>query len=197
MYLIDSHTHVYLPEFADDRKVVVERAREQGVELMFLPAIDSSTHDVMMEVERLFPQCRAMMGLHPCSVKPDYNRELDIIKDHLSKRNFIAIGEIGLDFYWDKTHVKQQFEAFHQQIELALSHALPIVIHSRNAVDECIEVVSGYPGLKGVFHCFSGNVDQARKILDLDFLLGIGGVVTFKNSGLDKVIEITGIDRVI
>lgn len=197
MYLIDSHTHVYLPEFADDRQEVMERAREQGVEMMFLPAIDSSTHDVMMEMERVFPQCRAMIGLHPCSVKPDYDRELNIIKDHLSIRNFIAIGEIGLDFYWDKTHVKQQYEAFHQQIELALNHDLPIVIHSRNAVDECIDVVSGYPGLKGVFHCFSGNVDQARKILDLDFMLGIGGVVTFKNSGLDKVIEITGIDRVI
>ena len=197
MYLIDSHSHVYLPEFADDRQEVMEKAREQGVEMMFLPAIDSSTHDVMMEMERVFPQCRAMIGLHPCSVKPDYDRELNIIKDHLSIRNFIAIGEIGLDFYWDKTHVKQQYEAFHQQIELALNHDLPIVIHSRNAVDECIDVVSGYPGLKGVFHCFSGNVDQARKILDLDFMLGIGGVVTFKNSGLDKVIEITGIDRVI
>lgn len=197
MYLIDSHTHVYLPEFADDRQEVMEKAREQGVEMMFLPAIDSSTHDVMMEMERVFPQCRAMIGLHPCSVKPDYDRELNIIKDHLSIRNFIAIGEIGLDFYWDKTHVKQQYEAFHQQIELALNHDLPIVIHSRNAVDECIDVVSDYPGLKGVFHCFSGNVDQARKILDLDFMLGIGGVVTFKNSGLDKVIEITGIDRVI
>jgi TatD DNase family protein len=197
MYLIDTHTHIYLPEFDDDRKEMIERAKVAGVPTMLLPAIDSSTHEAMLQTENDFPGCCAMMGLHPCSVNTDYEKELDVISDYLQKRKFIAIGEIGLDFYWDKTFTDQQYAAFHQQIVLALQYDLPIVIHSRNATDECIEVVKQYPSVRGVFHCFSGNQEQAEKLIDIGFMMGIGGVLTFKNSGLDKVINAVGIQNVI
>jgi TatD DNase family protein len=195
--LIDTHAHIYLPEFDDDREKVIAMATEAGVAGIYLPAIDSSTHERMLETEKDFPVCRSMMGLHPCSVKEDFSKEIEIVKDYLAKRRFIAVGEIGLDFYWDKTFSSQQYSAFEQQIVLALEHQLPIVIHSRNAIDECIEVVAKYPGLRGVFHCFSGTVEQANKIIDLKFMLGIGGVVTFKNGGLDKVIPQIGLSSVI
>ena len=197
MYLIDTHTHIYLPEFDDDRKEMIERAKAAGVSTMLLPAIDSSTHKAMLQTENDFPGCCAMIGLHPCSLNTDYEKELDVIRDYLHKRKFIAIGEIGLDFYWDKTFTDQQYAAFHQQIVLALQYDLPIVIHSRNATDECIEVVKQYPSVRGVFHCFSGNQEQAEKLIDIGFMMGIGGVLTFKNSGLDKVINAVGIQNVI
>ena len=197
MYLIDTHTHIYLPEFQDDRDLVLSRATDAGVKQMLLPAIDASTHEIMLEVESSHAACQAMIGLHPCSVTQDYEHEIEVIGNYLSKRKFIAIGEIGLDFYWDKTFVLQQYEAFHRQIDIALLHDLPIAIHSRNATEECIEVIERYPGLKGVFHCFSGNEEQARKIIDKGFFLGIGGVVTFKNAGVDKVMEKIGLDAVI
>lgn len=196
-YLIDTHAHIYLPEFDDDRKQVIESALAAGVKNIYLPAIDSSTHEKMLHTESEYPFCKSMIGLHPCSVKENFSNEIEIIKDYLSHRKFIAIGEIGLDFYWDKTFTKQQYEAFHQQIELALQYNLPIVIHSRNAIDECIDVVAQYPELRGVFHCFSGNEQQAKKIIDLHFLLGIGGVATFKNGGLDKVIPQIGLTSLI
>jgi TatD DNase family protein len=197
MYLIDSHAHIYLPEFDSDREFLINEAKETGVDKIFMPAIDSATHKKMLEIERIFPSCLSMMGLHPCSVKEDFEKELQIIEEYLSKRNFIAVGEIGLDFYWDVSFKEQQYKAFHHQIALALQYDVPIVIHSRNAVDECIEVVKGYSELKGVFHCFSGNADQAKKIIDLNFMLGIGGVVTFKNAGLDKVLQEVGIENII
>jgi len=197
MYLIDTHAHIYLPEFDLERKVFLKRALEAGIGKVFMPAIDSSTHEKMLAVALDFPICLPMMGLHPCSVKEDFESELLVIERYFSAREFIAVGEIGLDFYWDLSFKEQQYKAFHWQIQRALENDLPIVIHSRNAVDECIEVVSQYPALKGVFHCFSGNEIQARKIIDLQFMLGIGGVVTFKNSGLDKVIEQIGLDHVI
>lgn len=197
MYFIDTHTHIYLPEFEEDRSEMMQRAKENHVEITIMPAIDSSTHDAMLQVESAFNNCYSMIGLHPCSVNQDYEKEVKIIEAYLSKRKFVAIGEIGLDFYWDKTFTKQQYEAFHGQIEIALRNELPVVIHSRNAIDECIEVVKQHPGVKGVFHCFSGNEEQAKKIMELDFMLGIGGVVTFKNSGLDNVIEKIGLSNVI
>lgn len=197
MYLVDTHTHIYLPEFDEDRAAMIERARDNKINIMIMPAIDSSTHEAMMEVERDYEGCLSMIGLHPCSVNQNFEQELAAVKLYLGQRRFVAIGEIGLDFYWDKTFTKEQYEAFHQQIELALAYNLPIVIHSRNAIDESINVVKQHPGVRGVFHCFSGNTEQARKIMDLDFMLGIGGVVTFKNSGLDKVIEQVGLDKVI
>jgi TatD DNase family protein len=197
MYFIDTHTHIYLPEFADDIDAVMQRAKRANVEITIMPAIDATTHDAMIAMEAAYPHCYSMIGLHPCSVNQDYGKELDVVKQYLDKRKFIAIGEIGLDFYWDKTFTKQQYEAFHQQIEIAMQHDLPIVIHSRNAIDECIDVVAEHQGVKGVFHCFSGNEEQAKRIIDLDFMLGIGGVVSFKNAGLDKVIEKIGLDHVI
>lgn len=197
MHFIDTHTHIYLPEFDSDRELVIQKARGAGISEFYLPAIDSTTHEKMLEVEGQLEGCRAMMGLHPCSVKENYEEELRIVQDYLDKRKFIAIGEIGLDFYWDKSFSKQQYEAFHRQISFALEKALPIVIHSREAVDACIEVVSGYPGLRGVFHCFSGSYEQAARIMDLGFFLGIGGVVSFKNSGLDRVVEQAGLSQVI
>jgi TatD DNase family protein len=138
-----------------------------------------------------------MIGLHPCSVKENYEEELKVIDKYIRQRNFIAIGEIGLDFYWDVSFREQQFDAFHRQIKTAIENNIPIAIHSRNAINECIEVVQQYPGLRGVFHCFTGDVQQARQIIDCNFMLGIGGVVTFKNAGLDKVIKEIGMNNVI
>ena len=195
--MIDTHSHIYLPEFDSDLELVLERARSAGIKNILMPAIDSTTHDKMMRVEQNNSDCLAMIGLHPCSVNQDYQVEIQTIKDFIDKRKFIAIGEIGLDFYWDRSFTEQQYAAFHEQIKLALQYNLPIVIHSRNAIDECIEVVFQYPQLKGVFHCFSGSLEQARKITSVGFMLGIGGVVTFKNAGLDKIIEQIGIDHVI
>ena len=196
-FLIDTHAHIYLPEFDVDREKVTETAKEAGVVAIYLPAIDSSTHHKMLQTEVQYPICNSMMGLHPCSVKEDYAKEIEVVKNYLKQRDFIAIGEIGLDFYWDKTFLQQQYDAFHQQIEFAQEYHLPIAIHSRNAIDECIEVVTQYPKLRGVFHCFSGNIEQAKKIIDLNFLLGIGGVVSFKNAGLDKVIQQIGLSSII
>jgi TatD DNase family protein len=197
MYFIDTHTHIYLPEFDGDRDEMMHRTKEANVEITIMPAIDSATHNAMFTMESTYENCYSMIGLHPCSVDQHYEKELNIVNEYLSKRKFIAIGEIGLDFYWDKSFTSQQYEAFHQQIEIALLHDLPIVIHSRNAIDECIEVVKEHKGIKGVFHCFSGSEEQAKKIIDLDFMLGIGGVVSFKNAGLDKVIEKIGLNNVI
>jgi TatD DNase family protein len=196
-FLIDTHAHIYLPQFDTDKAAIISNAEAAGVKAVFLPAIDSFSHEAMLQTEAAYPLCKSMMGLHPCSVKEDYHKEIDVAKNYLAQKNFIAIGEIGLDFYWDKTFVKQQYEAFHQQIELALTYNLPIVIHSRNAIDECIEVVAQYSDVSGVFHCFSGNLQQAEKIIDLNFMLGIGGVVTFKNGGLDKVLPHIGLLHVV
>ena len=192
MILIDSHAHIYLKEFDDDRDQMMGRAREAGVQEILMPAIDSSTHNMMLGVEKTYPGlCRSMMGLHPCSVGENYLKELETVSQYLKNQKFVAVGEIGLDFYWDLSFKKQQYETFHQQLDLALQYNLPVSIHSRKATDECIEVIRQHQtgNLKGVFHCFSGNADQARQLLELGFYLGIGGVLTFKNSGLDAVIR--------
>ena len=200
MNLIDTHAHIYLEEFDEDLHQVIENAEKEGVNKVLMPAIDSTTHSKMIKAANEFPKtCEAMMGLHPCSVKNNYKDELELAKDHLGKSGFVAIGEIGLDFYWDLTYKTEQYDTFHQQIEWALQYDLPIVIHSRNSIDECIQVVSEHQKgkLRGVFHCFSGNIAQAKKIIELDFYLGIGGVVTFKNSGLDKVMEQLTLDKIV
>lgn len=195
--MIDTHAHIYLPEFDADRAEIITAARQAGIEKILMPAIDSHTHAAMLQVEKEYEGCIAMMGLHPCSVTMDYKKELSEIEERMAERSFIAVGEIGLDFYWDKTFTEQQYAAFRYQAELALRHNIPIVIHSRNAIDECIGVVKEYPGLRGVFHCFSGDSRQAEEIMSTGFYLGIGGVVTFKNSGLDKVMEKIGLAQVI
>lgn len=200
MNLIDTHSHIYTSEFDTDRPQMLERAEKEGVSKIFLPAIDSGSHGQMLRLEEENPgRCFSMMGIHPCSVKENFKEELQIARQFLEKRPFKAVGEIGLDFYWDKTFTDQQYAAFHEQIEWALAFELPIVIHSRNSTDECIEVVASHQQgkLRGVFHCFSGDVMQARKAVDLGFYLGIGGVVTFKNSGLDKVVEQMGLEHLV
>ena len=191
MIFTDTHTHLYLNAFDDDRANVVKNAIEQGVKYMLLPNIDSSSIDPMFELCKAFPEnCFPMMGLHPTSVKENYKEELEIISGWFEKQNFIAVGEIGIDLYWDQSFQKQQQEAFRFQIDLALKNEIPIVIHSRDSFDEIFNVLEDYrgSGLKGVFHCFTGSLEQANKAIDLGFYLGIGGVLTFKNSGLDKVI---------
>jgi TatD DNase family protein len=197
MMLIDTHSHIYLSEFNLDREKILERAQNEGVSAILLPAIDSSTHEQMLELEPNSKGiCHSMMGLHPCSVKENYQEELENARVYFDKRPFKAVGETGLDFYWDKTFITEQYQAFEEQIRWALEFDIPVVIHSRNSIDECIKVVAQFQEgkLKGVFHCFSGNTEQAKQIVDLGFFLGIGGVITYKNSGLDKVME--GIDLV-
>ena len=195
MQLIDTHAHIYLPDFDADRDEMLRHAAKQGITHIFMPAIDNQTHRAMLQAED--KQCRAMMGLHPCSVNEHYASELDTVFDYLSQRAFAAVGEIGLDFYWDKTFMAQQYDAFERQVAWAIDFGLPVVIHSRNATDECIAVVRKFPGVRGIFHCFSGTISQAETITGLGLLLGIGGVVTYKNAGLDKVISALGINQVV
>jgi TatD DNase family protein len=200
MVLIDTHAHIYSEEFDADRNEAITKAWSNGVQKILMPAIDSSSHGSMMQLEEVHPgKCIAMMGLHPCYVKDNYEQELSLVEEWLGKRKFVAVGEIGLDFYWDLSFKDQQYIAFHRQVELALKYDLPIVIHSRNSIDECIELIRGHQagGLRGVFHCFSGNLQQAQQIVGLGFYLGIGGVLSFKNSGLDKVLAEMDLERVV
>lgn len=190
--IIDTHTHLYLEEFNADRQQVMKKAMAAGIERFYLPNIDSSSITSMLQLEKDYPgNCFAMMGLHPCSVNEKVEEELRIVEEWLGKRKFCAIGEIGIDLYWDKTFFEQQKMAFRKQIDWALQYSYPIVIHCRDAFDEIYEILASYKTLpKGIFHCFSGTLEQANKIIALNtFKLGIGGVVTFKNAGLDKVVE--------
>jgi TatD DNase family protein len=192
MNLIDTHTHLYLKEFSADINEVIERAEKEGVNKFFLPAIDSSETTAMFELEKEFPgKCFAMAGLHPCSVKENYQQELSKTEKLLNERKFAAIGETGLDFYWDTTFVKEQYESLQIQVKWALRYNLPLVLHTRNAMQETIDVVKTYNGvgLKGIFHCFSGTLKNAKDIIEIDFYLGIGGVITYKNSGLAEIIK--------
>lgn len=192
MILTDTHTHLYLNAFDDDRHSVIENAIEQDIRYMLLPNIDSGSVKPMLDACAKFPEnCFPMMGLHPTSVKENYKEELKNIEEQFAKRNFIAVGEIGIDLFWDKSFQKQQEEAFRFQINLALEKNMPIVIHSRESFDEIFTVLEDYrgSGLTGVFHCFTGTLEQASLAIELGFYLGIGGVVTFKNSGLDKIVE--------
>lgn len=200
MNLIDTHCHLYLPEFDADRAAMIQRARQAGVSAFYLPGIDSSVIDAMLHLEAAWPQtCFPMMGLHPCSVRENYREELSIIERWWQKRRFAAIGEIGLDFYWDKTYIKEQYEAFRLQMELALQHSTPIVIHSRNAMEECVDTVRPFAarGLTGIFHCFGDSLEMANEIISLGFFLGIGGVATYKKSGLAEVLPHIPLERIV
>ena len=190
-FYIDTHAHIYHEDFINDRLDMLHRCEEQQVSRIFMPNVDHASIDGMMELESRFPnQCTAMMGLHPCSVKKDFERELYIVEDWLSKRKFSALGEIGTDLFWDKTFWDQQQEAFLIQVNWAKQYSLPIIIHCRESIDETIALVENQQDgkLTGIFHCFSGNAEQAERITKLGFYLGIGGVATFKNGGLDKVL---------
>jgi TatD DNase family protein len=205
MSLIDTHTHIYLSDFDHDIDAVLDRAYRNGIEKIFLPAIDSETHDRLLALSQQHavsgerPVIYPMMGVHPCSIKENYQEELDIALQHLdSGTKYYAIGEIGLDFHWDVTYREQQHVAFEIQIRWAIDRGLPIVIHSRKSTYECIEVVKKYKGkVSGIFHCFSGSVEEAREIIKLGFYLGIGGVATYKNSGLREVLPEIGLSQVV
>lgn len=200
MTVVDTHCHLYAEEFAGDIRQVILNARQEGVQQFYLPNIDSTSIAAMLRLEAEYPGvCVAMMGLHPCSVKENYREELNTVESWLRERNFAAVGEIGLDFYWDRTYEQQQYEAFRRQIEWALQYHLPVVIHSRESMAACIEVVSGFAGsgLKGIFHCFGGSVEEAEKIIALGFYLGIGGVLTFKKSGLTETLKYIDLDHIV
>lgn len=200
MQLIDTHTHLYGKQFDGDRKEMVQRALDAGIEKMFLPNIDQHSIASMLALEAAFPDhCFAMMGLHPGSVNAEYKAELAIVREWLDRRPFCAIGEMGIDLYWDKTFIKEQQDAFLTQCEWAKEFGIPIVIHSREATDLTIDLVQEVKDerLQGIFHCFTGTVEQAEKIMELNFYLGIGGVLTYPKSGLDKVLEAITLDYVV
>ncbi len=189
--MIDTHAHIYLKEFRDDLDEIISHSQSIGISKIYMPNIDCTTIDDMLEVESRYPDyCIPMMGLHPGSVKENFEKDLYVIEEWLSKRPFAAVGEIGIDLYWDKTFEEFQKEAFRYQIGLAKHHHLPIVIHNRNAFEETYSIVNQLNDdlLYGIFHCFTGSVAEAEKIVNLGFHLGIGGVVTYKNGGLDKVL---------
>lgn len=192
MQFIDTHAHVYAPELTTDIELVIKNAISTGIEKILMPAIDSASLEAMLKVEQQFPNhCIAMMGLHPCYVKENYKEELALVETWLAKRKFIAIGEIGLDYYWDKTFAKEQQLVFETQMQWALDMQLPIVIHTRNAMGETIELVKPFAkkGLRGVFHCFSGSKESAEQIIGMDFHLGLGGVLTYKNAGVAEAVK--------
>ena len=200
MILTDTHTHLYSKEFDADREEAIKKAIEKGITRFFIPAIDSSHTLSMYELETQFPDnVFLMMGLHPTSVKENFEEELKHIETQFEERDFYAVGEIGIDLYWDKTLLKEQQVAFKRQIRLAKSKNLPIVIHCRDAFDEVFEVLESEKGedLFGIFHCFTGNKEQALKAISYNMKLGIGGVVTFKNGGLDKFLAEIPIEHIV
>lgn len=192
MNLIDTHTHMFSSQFDEDREQIVKECIESGIETLLLPNINSETIDAMWNLCDLFPKnCFPMIGLHPCDVKEDYQKELDIVLQELKNRKYVAVGEIGIDLHWDKTTLDIQKKAFDQQIKWAIEFDLPIAIHIRESFEEVFEVLEQniHPKLRGVFHCFTGTIEQAQRAISMGFMLGVGGVVTFKNSGVDKVLE--------
>lgn len=189
--MIDTHAHIYSNKFEGDRAEMLQKTFDSGVHKIFMPNIDRESIEGMLALEAEYPdQCYAMMGLHPCSVKEDFEQELAIVEEWLQKRAFVAVGEMGLDLYWDKTFFEQQKEAFRIQAAWAKQYKKPLVIHTRNSMTETIELLEELKedDLFGIVHCFGGTLEEANRIIELGFLLGIGGVATFKNGGLDKVL---------
>ena len=199
--MIDTHTHLYSEEFDEDRAEMIQRALNKGVTEFYLPAIDSESHEKMLQLEAEYPQqIFAMMGLHPCYVKPEtWEKELEIVENYLNQRTFPAIGEIGIDLYWDKTTLDIQIKAFEKQIDWAIEKDLPIVIHTRESFEETFEVLERkkHPKLRGIFHCFSGTLEQAKHAIDLGFVLGIGGVVTFENGKIDQFLHEIPLNKIV
>lgn len=198
--MIDTHTHLYLDHFKDDIDDVVQRAISVGVEKFYLPSISSKYNKSMHDLESKFPdRVFCMIGLHPCYVDKNFELEIEFVKEQIKSHSYKAIGEIGIDLFHEKKYFKQQIIAFEEQIKLALEYDLPIVIHSRESFDEIFEVLKKYKSdkLRGIFHCFTGNEDQAKKIIDLNFFLGIGGVVTFKNGKISEFLSSIPLDRIV
>ncbi len=200
MELIDTHCHLYTAVFTDDIDDVIERAKLAGVVKFYLPAIDSESEAALLNLEKNYPGiCSAMQGLHPCSVKADFEDALKHVEKTLAERQYSAIGETGLDFYWDRNFEKEQFFAFNKQIEWALQYDLPIIIHSRDSIDQTIECIRQKQNgrLRGIFHCFNEDEKSAQKIVELGFFIGIGGTVTYKNSRLPEALKNIAIEHMV
>jgi TatD DNase family protein len=200
MQFTDTHTHLYLEEFDPDRDQVILNAVEEGVEYLFLPNIDSASLEGMLALQKKFPEhCYPMIGLHPTSVKTNFQQELDVVKRELSdpETRYYAIGEVGIDLYWSREFEGFQHLAFGIQLDLAIKYNLPVVIHTRNSFEQAVDVIEEKqnPSIHGIFHCFGGSVAQAEKAISLGFKLGIGGILTYKNSGLQKVVENFGLEH--
>lgn len=198
--MIDTHAHIYDEQFKEDIPHVLERAQQIGIEKIVMPNIDHQSVEGMMELEEKYAGfCYATMGLHPCSVKKDFEKELYLVEEWLSKREFVAIGEMGTDLYWDKTFIDEQIEAFKIQVAWAKHYKKPIIIHCRESLDLTIDLVEELKSeeLKGIFHCFNGSIEQAERIKELGFYLGLGGVSTFKNSGMSEVIPALDLDQIV
>ena len=198
--LIDTHTHLYLEEFDKDRDEVVKRAIDSGVGKLFLPNIEVDSIEKMLHLAQKYPGiCFPMMGLHPGSVKENFKVELGKMESYLKKENFIAIGEIGIDLYWDKTFIKEQEKAFEMQLEWAKEYSLPVVIHARDSFQEIFTILDNVfkSGMRGVFHSFTGSMEDAEKIKEYDFYYGINGIATYKNSELPEIIKILPLDRIL
>lgn len=192
MQFIDTHSHIYLPEFDSDRDAAVDRAVKSGVRAILMPNIDAGSLDSMLDTEKRYSGiCFSMLGLHPTSVKEDYLKQLDELENSFSAHKYIAVGEIGIDLYWDKTFIREQIIAFRRQLAFSLDVKLPVVIHSRESFPEVFAVLDEFAGrgLKGIMHAFSGTADDASRAVKMGLKLGIGGIVTFKNSGLDKALS--------
>ena len=207
MILTDTHIHLYATEFDIDRDLLIGEAEAKGVRRFFLPNIDSTSVEALLSLEKKYPgHCFAMMGLHPCSVNENWEKEMTMVESLFARAEtrFVAVGEIGIDLYWDKTFVKEQEEVFRRQLNLARQYNLPVVIHSRESFEEIYAILvddnqktENEKPSRGIFHCFTGTLDQANRAIALGFNLGIGGVVTFKNSGLDKVIEEISLEHLV
>lgn len=198
--LIDTHCHLYLEEFAGDLDAVMRRAADEGVSRIYMPCIDSSHLPGMLELQKTHKDvCYSMLGLHPCYVRDNYRDELDNMRKAIEQNQFVAIGEIGLDYYWHRSWDDQQMVCFKEQIALARTYGLPIVIHSRSSMDATIDVLKEEKaqGVSGIFHCFSGNYENAVDIIDCGLYLGIGGVVTYKNAGVAEVVAKVPLEHIV
>ena len=200
MLYIDTHSHLYLEHFNADRDQVIANAIEKGIHKILLPNIDTGSIESLHQLSEAYSEvCFPMMGLHPTSVKNDYRDDFEIIRKEMKTGNYIAVGEIGIDLYWDKTRLREQSLVFEQELDMALEVNKPVVIHSRESFDEIFEILEKYKrsGIKGIFHAFSGTTGQAFQAIEMGFLLGIGGIVTYKNSGLGKVIQEIDLNHIV
>jgi len=197
--MIETHAHLYVDKFDEDRQEMMERAEEAGVKRFYMPNIDHESIEPMLEVEEKFSNTIATMGVHPCSVEKHFEKQLYEVEDWLNKRKFAAVGEIGLDYYWDKSLIEQQKEALRIQVQFAKDHQIPVILHCRDSFDDTFEIIKEMNDdkLKGVFHCFTGTAEEAQKVIDLGFFIGIGGVVTFKNGGLAEHIPDIDLNRIV
>jgi TatD DNase family protein len=200
MMLIDSHCHIDAEDFDSDRSELIQIAKNAGVKYIFVPNVDSSTIDKVIKMSDQFPgYCLPMIGIHPTSVKADHEKELKMFENYLGKHKFIGVGEIGIDLYWDKTFYKEQEKVFIYQLNIAAEAGLPVAIHSRSSMEELLGILKKEKinGITGVFHCFPGGVEQAKRVIDMGFYIGIGGVVTYKNSGMAKLFESIDLSRIL